>query len=373
MKMLRKNNILVSPINSLLIDLPAPSNISFLWNIGSLLGICLMIQIISGIFLTMHYCSDIMMAFESINHIMRDVNNMWMIRIIHANGASLFFMLIYCHIGRGIYYYSFNMMKIWNSGIIILLLLMATAFLGYVLPWGQMSYWGATVITNLLSAIPYIGNSITLWLWGGFSINNATLARFYSLHFFLPFIILTMVIIHIILLHETGSSNPMGNPSNLDKISFHPLYSLKDIVGFMLVYLLFNYITFSSPYIFFDPDNFVPANPMLTPPHIQPEWYFLFAYAILRSIPNKLGGVLALFLSILILLTLPWSMKNNFKTPTTYPINKLLFWIFSMVFILLTFLGSCLIEPPFIFMSQIMTIIYFVFFLFYPYHIKMVD
>nr|YP_009731501.1 cytochrome b [Macrocheles glaber]QHQ98519.1 cytochrome b [Macrocheles glaber] len=370
MNMLRKNSSLLAPVNSALIDLPAPSNLTYLWNFGSLLGVCLGLQIITGFFLTMHYCSDTSLAFSSVSHIMRDVNNMWLIRIMHANGASFFFILIYCHIGRGLYYYSFNMLKIWNSGVIILLILMATAFLGYVLPWGQMSFWGATVITNLLSAIPYIGNSITLWLWGGFSINNATLMRFYSLHFIMPFILLLFVLIHIILLHETGSSNPIGNPFNLDKISFHPYYTLKDILGLLFLTMIFNYIIMLYPYLFFDPDNFVPANPMVTPPHIQPEWYFLFAYAILRSIPNKLGGVLALFMSIIILMSLPHSMKNKFKTPNTYPLNKIIFWNFCSIFMILTFLGACPIETPFVTMSQMMTIFYFSFFMIYPYMLK---
>nr|QHQ98544.1 cytochrome b [Macrocheles nataliae] len=362
----RKSHPIFKSINNMLIDLPAPSNISYFWNLGSLLGICLMIQLISGIFLSLRYCSDTSLAFNSVNLMTRDVNFAWMIRIIHANGASLFFFLVYLHIGRGIYFYSFNFLMMWTSGIILLFLLMATAFLGYVLPWGQMSFWGATVITNLLTAIPYAGNSITTWLWGGFTINKATLMRFYSFHFILPFIMLVFVLIHLIFLHEKGSSNPLGNPFNIDKLKFHPFFTLKDIFGIFLMLLMFNFLIFSNPYLFFDADNFMPANPLVTPPHIQPEWYFLFAYAILRSIPNKVGGVMALFFSILILISLPLTTKNYFKMPNMYPINKILFYIFFMSFMFLTFLGACPIETPFIFLSQTMTIIYFLFFFLFP-------
>nr|YP_009000462.1 cytochrome b [Ornithodoros rostratus]AHF21676.1 cytochrome b [Ornithodoros rostratus] len=359
----RKSHTLLKIINSTLIDLPAPSNISYLWNMGSLLSFCLVTQLITGIFLAMHFSSDISLAFSSVSHITRDVNLGWMIRSLHANTASFFFIMMYTHIGRGLYYSSFLLKGPWLSGVLIVFILMATAFLGYVLPWGQMSFWGATVITNLLSAIPYIGPTITQWLWGGFSVDNPTLTRFFTLHFLFPFILLGMMMIHISLLHETGSSNPLGVSLNIDKIPFHPYFSLKDILGLMLVMTTMITVALISPYMFSDPENFLMANPLITPPHIQPEWYFLFAYAILRSIPNKLGGVIALVLSILILMILPFTSKPKFKSNMMNPIKKLMFWIFVNIFLLLTYIGACPVEPPFIMMGQLLTILYFSFFL----------
>nr|QHQ98494.1 cytochrome b [Microdiplogynium sp. XFX] len=364
--LIRKTHPLLKILNNSLIDLPTPSNISYMWNFGSLLSMCLVIQIITGLFLAMHFTSDITTAFNSVSHITRDVNNGWLIRSMHANGASLFFLLIYIHIGRGLYYSSFFFMHTWLSGILILFILMATAFLGYVLPWGQMSFWGATVITNLLSAIPYVGNSITFFIWGGFSVDNATLTRFFAFHFILPFILAVMIIIHIVLLHETGSSNPLGTPLNLDKIPFHPYFSYKDILGVMVTIILFSFIVLIHPYSLCDPENFTPANPLVTPPHIQPEWYFLFAYAILRSIPNKLGGVIALIMSIIIASTFSFSMKNKFYPMWFYPINKFNYFVFINMFILLTYMGACPVEEPYITMSQLTTIIYFSFFLTTP-------
>nr|UYL27247.1 cytochrome b [Alectorobius spheniscus] len=364
--MFRKKHPLMKIINSTLVDLPVPSNISYMWNFGSLLSVCLLIQIITGIFLAIHYSSDISLAFSSISHISRDVNYGWLIRSIHANMASLFFINLYMHIGRGMYYSSFLLPGPWISGTLIILILMATAFLGYVLPWGQMSFWGATVITNLLSAIPYVGINITQWIWGGFSVDNPTLTRFFSFHFLLPFILLMMVILHISLLHETGSSNPLGLTNNIDKIPFHPYFSLKDFMGFCIFVLLSSYIIMINPYMFMDPENFLMANPLITPPHIQPEWYFLFAYAILRSIPNKLGGVIALIMSILIILTLPLTMNPKFKSISTHPLKKLSFWIFINIFIMLTYIGSCPVEIPFIFLGQMLTISYFSFFAVIP-------
>nr|YP_010350343.1 cytochrome b [Ixodes woyliei]UOK09772.1 cytochrome b [Ixodes woyliei] len=349
-----------------LINIPTPSNISYMWNMGSLLGMCLVIQIISGLFLAMNFSSDITTAFNMMSRIMRDVNNGWMIRSIHANGASLFFIMIYIHIGRGIYYSSFHFIKTWFSGIIIIFILMATAFLGYVLPWGQMSFWGATVITNLLTAIPYIGNLMTQWIWGGFSVDNSTLNRFFSLHFLLPFILMMMVIVHIMLIHEKGSSNPLGVHLNMDKIPFHPYFTIKDLLMFLIVLFLFSIIVLLYPYYLSDSENFSMANPLITPPHIQPEWYFLFAYAILRSIPNKLGGVIALILSIMIVITLPLTVKSKFSSFYLYPMKKLLFWIFVNSFFLLTFLGACPVEMPYIMMSQMLTIVYFSFFILVP-------
>nr|ANJ01494.1 cytochrome b [Calvia championorum] len=370
---MRKNNSLLKIMNNALVDLPTPSNISYFWNFGSLLGLCLLIQILTGIFLTMHYSANIEMAFNSVSHICRDVNMGWLIRTIHANGASFFFICIYIHIGRGMYYGSYSLINTWMTGTTILFLVMATAFLGYVLPWGQMSFWGATVITNLLSAIPYLGNSIVIWLWGGFAVDNATLTRFYSFHFLLPFIIAAFIMIHLLFLHNTGSNNPLGTNSNLDKIPFHPYFSFKDILGFLMMLLLMMNIVILNPYMLSDPDNFIPANPLSTPAHIQPEWYFLFAYAILRSIPNKLGGVIALVMSIAILYFLPFTNKKLMKNNSFYMMNKILFWTFVMMIVILTWIGAKPVEEPFILTGQIFTTLYFLYFLLNPLIYKMWD
>nr|AIM56861.1 cytochrome b [Papilio polytes] len=331
---IRKTHPLFKIINNSLIDLPSPSNISSWWNFGSLLALCLIIQILTGLFLTMYYTANIELAFYSVNYICRNVNYGWLIRTLHANGASFFFICIYLHIGRGIYYESFNLKYTWMVGIIILFILMATAFMGYVLPWGQMSFWGATVITNLLSAIPYLGSMLVNWIWGGFAIDNATLTRFYSFHFLFPFIILMLTMIHLLFLHQTGSNNPLGMNSNLDKIPFHPFFTFKDLIGFILLLSLLSMLTLTNPYLLGDPDNFTPANPLVTPIHIQPEWYFLFAYAILRSIPNKLGGVIALIMSILILIILPLTFNKKIQGIQFYPLNQMLFWIMISTIIL---------------------------------------
>nr|AFP82090.1 cytochrome b [Formica lemani]AFP82102.1 cytochrome b [Formica fusca] len=357
------NKNLINFMKTSLMNLPSPVNISYLWNFGSLLGLFLMIQIISGFFLSMHYCPNTNFAFFSIIHIIQNVKLGWLIHNIHINGASMFFICMYLHISRGLYYNSYKLTNTWLIGVSIYLLSMATAFLGYVLPWGQMSFWGATVITNLVSTIPYIGNLMVQWIWGGFSINNATLNRFYSIHFILPFIIMMMVMLHLFFLHTTGSSNPLGINSNLYKIPFHIYFSIKDILGFMIFLFFFWWINLEYPYIFSDPDNFIPANPMVTPIHIQPEWYFLFAYAILRSIPNKLGGVIALLSSIIILYFLPL-INAKLNSFTFYPINQIMYWIFSNTFILLTWAGSQVIEYPFIIITQIMSYIYFMYFMF---------
>nr|QAT19794.1 cytochrome b [Curculio sp. SZ-2019] len=362
MKQMKKNK-LNKIINSSLINLPTPSNISIMWNFGSLLGLCLILQILTGTFLSMHYCPNIDCAFNSVAHIMRNINFGWLIRTLHANGASFFFICLYSHIGRGLYYSSYYMTKTWMSGVTIFLLTMATAFMGYVLPWGQMSFWGATVITNLISAIPYLGNYIVQWIWGGFSVNNATLTRFFSFHFILPFIVSSMVIIHLMFLHQNGSNNPLGIKSNIDKIPFHPYFSFKDLMGFLMMMMIVSIITLQNPYLLSDPDNFTPANPLITPAHIQPEWYFLFAYAILRSIPNKLGGVIALFMSIAILYFMPFINKKKFQSMQFYPPNKMLFWEFMSIIFLLTWIGACPVETPYILTSQILTTMYF---LYYP-------
>nr|UUG47457.1 cytochrome b [Ips nitidus] len=365
MKQLMKSPI-VKILNSSFVNLPTPSNISSMWNFGSLLGLCLMVQIITGLFLAMHFCSNIELAFNSVAHISRNVNYGWLIRILHANGASFFFVCLYLHIGRGIYYSSYMLKETWLSGVTIFFLVMATAFLGYVLPWGQMSFWGATVITNLVSAIPYLGNTIVQWIWGGFAVDNATLSRFFAIHFILPFIISAFVMIHLLLLHQTGSNNPLGTNSNIDKIPFHPFFTFKDLLGALLMMFLLSLLSLQAPYLLGDPDNFTPANPLVTPVHIQPEWYFLFAYAILRSIPNKLGGVMALVLSIAILYILPFSNKKKFQSNQFYPMNKLLFWSLFSIVILLTWIGARPVEDPYIFLGQLLTLLYFSFFLVNP-------
>nr|QTC08147.1 cytochrome b [Parachauliodes continentalis] len=372
-KPMRLTHPIFKIINNSLIDLPTPSNISTWWNFGSLLGLCLMIQILTGLFLAMHYSTDISLAFSSVSHICRDVNYGWFLRTLHANGASFFFICIYLHIGRGIYYGSYKFLHTWMIGVLLLFITMATAFLGYVLPWGQMSFWGATVITNLLSAIPYLGSYLVQWIWGGFAIENATLTRFFTFHFLFPFIIAAMTMIHLLFLHQTGSNNPIGINSNLDKIPFHPYFSLKDLVGFMIMTALLILLTLLNPYLLGDPDNFTPANPLVTPVHIQPEWYFLFAYAILRSIPNKLGGVIALVMSIAILFSFPFTHYSKFQGIQFYPINQILFWTMVGIIILLTWIGARPVEDPYITTGQILTILYFSYFLINPALLKMWD
>jgi ubiquinol-cytochrome c reductase cytochrome b subunit len=356
-----------------IINLPSPSNIRFIWNFGSLLIICLINQILTGLFLAFHYKTDINLAFQSIININRNINFGWLIRSFHANGASIFFIIIYIHIRRGIYINSFNFKITWIIGVILLLLTIITAFVGYVLPWGQISFWGATVITNLLSAIPYLGNSIVIWIWGGFSINNATLTRFFSIHFILPFIIILFTFIHLFFLHLTGSNNPLGINRNFDKITFSPYFIIKDIIGLIIFIWLFFILTLIFPYLLNDHNNFIIANPIITPNHIQPEWYFLFSYSILRAIPNKLGGVIALLISILILLIIPLLNNKNFLRNKFYPLRKILFWIFIITFIILTWIGIQPVEFPFIKLGQIFTIIYFSYFFINFYLIKIWD
>nr|YP_009349881.1 cytochrome b [Pseudorhynchus crassiceps]AQM40029.1 cytochrome b [Pseudorhynchus crassiceps] len=365
-KPMRTAHPLFKIANNALVDLPAPTNISAWWNFGSLLGLCLMIQILTGLFLAMHYTAHIDLAFSSVTHICRDVNYGWFLRTIHANGASFFFICLYLHVGRGIYYGSYNYLHTWMTGIIILFLIMGTAFMGYVLPWGQMSFWGATVITNLLSAVPYLGVELVQWVWGGFAVDNATLTRFFTFHFVLPFIVVAMVMIHLLFLHQTGSNNPLGLNSNIDKIPFHPYFTFKDIFGFIIMIMLLVTLTLLEPYMLGDPDNFTPANPLVTPIHIQPEWYFLFAYAILRSIPNKLGGVIALVMSIAILMILPLYNKHNFRSNQFYPINQFLFWSMTTIVILLTWIGARPVEDPYILTGQILTVLYFSYYLINP-------
>jgi len=371
-KPIRIQHPLLNIVNNALIDLPSPSNIRTWWNFGSLLGLCLGIQIITGIFLAIHYCPNIELAFNRVNHICRDVNYGWLLRTLHANGASIFFVCLYLHVGRGIYYGSYKFFYTWTVGVLILFITIATAFIGYVLPWGQISFWGATVITNLLSAIPYIGIDLVQWVWGGFAVDNATLNRFFTFHFLLPFIIAAIVIIHLLFLHQTGSNNPIGLNRNIDKIPFHPYFSIKDTVGFIILIIILTILTLKEPYILGDPDNFTPANPLVTPVHIQPEWYFLFAYAILRSIPNKLGGVIALALSIAILFIIPL-YNSSFRGIQFYPINQILFWNILNIVILLTWIGARPVEDPYIITGQILTILYFLYYILNPIIIKIWD
>nr|AZZ71397.1 cytochrome b [Holbrookia lacerata]AZZ71549.1 cytochrome b [Holbrookia lacerata]AZZ71574.1 cytochrome b [Holbrookia lacerata]AZZ71598.1 cytochrome b [Holbrookia lacerata]AZZ71650.1 cytochrome b [Holbrookia lacerata] len=363
MTITRKSHPIIKIVNNSFIDLPAPSNISAWWNFGSLLGICLIIQILTGLFLAMHYTADITSAFSSVAHICRDVQYGWLIRNIHANGASMFFICIYLHIGRGLYYGSYMFKETWNIGVVLLLLVMATAFVGYVLPWGQMSFWGATVITNLLSAIPYVGTTLVEWIWGGFSVDNATLTRFFTFHFLLPFAIIGVTMMHLLFLHETGSNNPTGLASNTDKVPFHPYFSYKDLLGALILITILLTLALFSPNLLGDPENFSPANPLVTPPHIKPEWYFLFAYAILRSIPNKLGGVLALLFSILILMLVPLLHTSKQRSNSFRPISQTIFWLLISNILILTWIGGQPVEHPFIIIGQLASTTYFMLFL----------
>nr|YP_010034322.1 cytochrome b [Pseudoxenodon stejnegeri]QOW83900.1 cytochrome b [Pseudoxenodon stejnegeri] len=343
--------------------LPVGLNISTWWNFGSMLLTCLILQTMTGFFLAIHYTANIDLAFSSVVHIMRDVPYGWIMQNTHALGASLFFICVYTHIARGLYYGSYLNKEVWLSGVLILIILMATAFFGYVLPWGQMSFWAATVITNLLTAVPYIGTTLTHWLWGGFSINDPTLTRFFSLHFILPFAILSLSSIHIMLLHNEGSSNPLGTNSDIDKIPFHPYHSYKDML--MLISMLtLLFITLSlAPNILNDPDNFSKANPLVTPQHIKPEWYFLFAYGILRSIPNKLGGTVALVMSISILFAMPFTHTSHIRSMTFRPLSQLTFWALISVFIMITWTATKPVEPPFTIIGQTTSFLYFLFFI----------
>jgi len=356
---------LLAILNNHIIDYPSPINLSYAWSFGALAGICLGIQILTGVFLAMHYTPHIDLAFSSVEHIMRDVNNGWLIRYMHANGASMFFIVIYCHIFRGLFYGSYMAPRehLWCSGVIIFLLMMATAFMGYVLPWGQMSFWGATVITNLFSAIPIVGPSIVDWLWGGFCVDNATLNRFFSLHFVLPFAIAGLVIIHLALLHRDGSNNPLGISSSMDKISFYPYFYVKDLFSFMFFLFFFSLILFYAPNSLGHPDNYIMANPMSTPAHIVPEWYFLPFYAILRSIPDKLGGVAAMGGAIVILLFIPFINTSSVRSATFRPIYRQLFWFLFADFLLLGWIGQEVVEDPYILIGQLGTAFYFAFFL----------
>jgi ubiquinol-cytochrome c reductase cytochrome b subunit len=356
-------NSLLSFIDSHIINYPTPINLNYMWSFGSTAGICLVIQIITGIFLAMHYTPHIDYAFLSVEHIMTDVNNGWLIRYTHANGASMFFIVVYCHIFRGLYYgsYIYPRGMLWGSGVVIFLLMMATAFMGYVLPWGQMSFWGATVITNLFSAIPFIGQSIVEWLWGGFSVSNATLNRFFSLHYFMPFVIAGLVLLHLSLLHKDGSNNPLGINTNVDYVSFYPYYYVKDLFAFFIFATLFVFFIFFYPNALGHPDNYIPANPLVTPAHIVPEWYFLPFYAILRSIPDKLGGVVAMISAILVLLLLPLLNTSDIRSSKFRPLFSFFYWFLVADFVILGWIGQKPVESPYIEIGMGATIFYFLF------------
>jgi ubiquinol-cytochrome c reductase cytochrome b subunit len=358
-------NYLMAIMNSHIVDYPTPINLTYAWSFGSTAGICLVIQILTGVFLAMHYTPHIDLAFCSVEHIMRDVNNGWLIRYMHANGASMFFIVVYSHIFRGLYYGSYMHPRehLWCSGVLIFILMMATAFMGYVLPWGQMSFWGATVITNLFSAIPFVGGAIVEWLWGGFSVDNATLNRFFSLHFLLPFLIAGVSIIHLALLHENGSNNPLGVESYVDKIAFYPYFYVKDLLAFFVLIFVFATFVFYFPNLMGHPDNYIPANPMVTPAHIVPEWYFLPFYAILRSIPDKLGGVIAMGGALVILFAIPFINTSEIRSSQFRPLFKKLFWLLVVDFLVLGWIGQKPVETPFIEVGQIATVFYFVFFI----------
>nr|QRI61374.1 cytochrome b [Goniurosaurus liboensis] len=367
MTIMRKTHPTIKILNNSFIDLPTPSNISTWWNFGSLLGFCLIVQIVTGLFLAMHYTADTNLAFSSIAHITRDVQYGWLLRNIHANGASMFFFCLYIHVGRGLYYGSYLYKETWNTGVLLLFLVMATAFVGYVLPWGQMSFWGATVITNLMSAIPYAGTTLVQWIWGGFSVDNATLTRFFTFHFLLPFIVCATAALHLLFLHEFGSNNPTGLNTNTDKIPFHPYFSYKDLLGITMLTTLLLTMALFSPNLLGDPENFSPANPLMTPPHIKPEWYFLFAYAILRSIPNKLGGVLALAASIMILLIMPLLHTTKQRSQMFRPLSQIIFWLFVSNLLLLTWIGGQPVETPFIEIGQLTSLLHFMLLMITPF------
>jgi ubiquinol-cytochrome c reductase cytochrome b subunit len=358
-------NQLLSFVDSHIINYPTPVNLNYMWSFGSTAGLCLVIQIVTGIFLAMHYTPHIDYAFSSVEHIMRDVNNGWLIRYMHANGASMFFIVTYSHIFRGLYYGSYMNPRgpLWGSGVIIFLLMMGTGFMGYVLPWGQMSFWGATVITNLFSAIPVVGGAIVEWLWGGFSVDNATLNRFFSLHYLFPFLIAGLVIVHLSLLHTVGSNNPLGINKNVDTVSFYPYFYVKDLLAFLVLVAFFSFFLFYYPNVLGHADNYIPANPLVTPAHIVPEWYFLPFYAILRSIPDKLGGVIAMVAAILVLLLLPIINTSEVRSSKFRPIYSVAYWFLVADFLLLGWIGQKPVETPYIEVGQFLTVFYFSFML----------
>ena len=358
---------IVSFLKHSAVDYPTPRNLNYWWNFGSLAGFFLLVQIITGVILSMHYTAHVDHAFDSIEHIMRNVNHGWLIRYIHMNGASFFFIVVYIHIFRGLYYGSYKSPRevLWWLGLTILLLMMATAFMGYVLPWGQMSFWGATVITNLFSAVPIVGTAVVEWLWGGFAVDNALLNRFFALHYLFPFLIVGVVILHIVALHTHGSNNPLGidRKGPQDSIPFHPYYTIKDLFGLSFVLTIFAAVVFYAPDYLGHPDNYIPADPLKTPAHIVPEWYFLPFYAILRAVPDKLGGVIAMISAILILFALPWLDTSKVRSATFRPIYKKFFWFLLIDVIILTWVGGSPAEGHFILIGRLATIYYFAHFI----------
>ena len=356
---------LLAPLNEHIVEYPTPSNLNYLWGFGSLAGICLVLQILTGIFLAMHYTPHVDLAFLSVEHIMRDVEGGWFLLYMHANGAIMFFIVVYLHMFRGLYYGSYASPRelVWIVGVIIFLLMILTAFIGYVLPWGQMSFWGATVITSLASAIPVVGDEITHWLWGGFSVDNATLNRFFSLHYLLPFVIVGLSAVHILALHQYGSNNPLGSFGGVDKVPFYPYFYVKDLVGWVGFALFFSFFVYFAPNLLGHPDNYIPANPMSTPAHIVPEWYFLPVYAILRSIPNKLGGVAAIALVFISLLALPFINTSEIRSSSFRPIHKKLFWLLVTDCVLLGWIGCQPVEAPYVTIGQIASVFFFFYFL----------
>lgn len=358
-----------SILNQHLINYPTPSNLNYWAGFGSLAGICLVIQIVTGVFLAMHYTPHVDLAFNSVEHIMRDVEGGWFLRYMHANGASMFFIVVYFHMFRSLYYGSYSSPRefVWCSGVVIFLLMIVTAFIGYVLPWGQMSFWGATVITSLASAIPVVGDTIVTWLWGGFSVGNATLNRFFSLHYLLPFLLVGASILHLGALHQYGSNNPLGINSYTDKIAFYPYYYVKDLVGWVAFAIFFSIFIFYAPNVLGHPDNYIPANPMSTPPHIVPEWYFLPIYAILRSIPDKAGGVAAIALVFICLLALPFLNKSMYVRSARFrPIYHIIYLLFLADCLLLGWIGCQPVEAPFVTIGQISSFVFFLFFAIMP-------
>jgi len=357
------------PLASLLqdhvVNYPSPTNLNYLWSFGSLALVCLAVQLATGIFLAMHYTAQVDLAFLSVEHIMRDVEGGWLLRYLHANGASMFFIVVYLHIFRGLYYGSYAPPRelLWCVGVVILLLMIITAFIGYVLPWGQMSFWGATVITSLASAIPLVGDQVVAWLWGGFSVDNATLNRFFSLHYLLPFGILGASVVHVAALHQYGSTNPLGVESTTDRVDLYPYFFVKDLVSWFAFALFFGVVVFYAPNVLGHPDNYIPANPMATPAHIVPEWYFLWVYAILRSIPNKLGGVAAIALVFLCLLALPWLNGSALRSSSLRPLHRRFYWLLLADCVLLGWLGQRPVEDPYIFLGQVASVVFFVYFL----------
>lgn len=346
--------------------MPVAPNLRILWNFGSLIGLCLAIQILTGLFLAIHYCPQVRSAFQSVVHIRQDVRGGWAMRAIHSNGASIFMFCIYAHIGRGIYHGSYHIVKVWIRGVGLLLLTILAAFTGYVLVWGQIRFWGATVITNLLRAIPYVGDTLVQWVWGGYSVDNPTLNRFFVFHFIVPFTIAILTVIHLVFLHQEGSSNPSSIPADSSKVTFHPYYLIKDFFGALLMFGGLGALIFHFPHILRDPDNFLPANSIRTPAHIKPEWYFLWAYAILRSVPNKLGGVLFMFRAIVVLTRLPVRVPNEFQGIVNCPPAQLAFWYLATILTGLTWIGASPVKYPYELLGQLFTLAYFIFFLLLP-------